>query len=152
LSASGAVRSSCFQLAGQDRRYRVIAQLVVVDQILVAQRQAKHPPNQSSHLVLNQIRLSVVGETAGKTARSGRSSGQWRQQHGSRIRGHLATVKPGHHRPTRDRCKTKQIHATLCLHQASPDRETNRCCNTIFSDSAARCSYPFEKSGLADRS
>ena len=27
--------------------------------------------------------------------------------------------------------------------------ETNRCSNTIFSDPGARCTYPFEKSGLA---
>jgi hypothetical protein len=116
---------------------------------LVAQRQAKHPlPNQSSYRVLNQIRRSVVGETAGKPLDQADRPVSGAKQHRSPIRGHLAAVKPGHHRPARDRCKTKQIHATLCLHRASPDSDTNRCYNTISSDSAARCTYPFEKSGL----
>jgi hypothetical protein len=43
-----------------------VAQLVVIDQILVTQRQAKDPlPDQRSDRVLDQIRRPAVGETIG---------------------------------------------------------------------------------------
>ena len=46
-----------FELAAQHRHHRVVAQLVVVDQILVAQRDPEHPlPHQTRHRVLDQIR------------------------------------------------------------------------------------------------
>jgi len=44
-----------------------MAQFVVVDQILVAKGQAKHPlPDQARHPLLDQIRRAMVGETAAK--------------------------------------------------------------------------------------
>jgi hypothetical protein len=55
------------ELAGQHRHCRVVAQLVVIDQILVAQRQGNDPlPDQCSDRVLDQIRRPAVGETIGK--------------------------------------------------------------------------------------
>ena len=138
-----AIRAPRFQLAGQDRHHRVMAQIVVVDQILVAQRNPKPPlPNQGGPRVLNQIRRAVVGETAGKPLDQPDRPGGGAEQHRSGVRGHLAAVERRHHRPPLNRCKTKQICATLCLHRASPVTETNRSCNTIFSDSEARCTYP----------
>ena len=75
-----AIRAPRFQLAGQDRHHRVMAQIVVVDQILVAQRNPKHPlPNQGGHRVLNQIRRAVVGETAGKPLDQPDRPGRWRR-------------------------------------------------------------------------
>src|SRR5712691_3814206 len=91
----------------------------------------------------------MVGETAGEPCDQPNRPVARPEQQGARIRGHLAAVERAHHRMPFDRYKAEQIRATLCLHRASPDPETNRCFNTIFSYSAARCTYPFEKCGLA---
>ena len=89
------------EFAGQHRHCRVVAQLVVIDQILVAQRQGKDPlPDQRSDRVLDQIRRPAVGETIGKPIDQTNRPVCCPQQQGARIRGHLAAVKSGHHRPS----------------------------------------------------
>ena len=118
-------------------------QFVVVDQILVAQGNAKNPlPDQRRHGVLDQILGAMIGETVGIPLDQPDHPVGGAEQHGTGVRGHLAAVEPGHHRASFDACKAKQIRATLCLHRALPDPETNRWYNTIFSDSVARCTYP----------
>ena len=49
------------------RHCRVMAQLVMVDEILITPRDPKHPlANQCLHLVLDQIRRAAVRKTTGK--------------------------------------------------------------------------------------
>jgi hypothetical protein len=109
------------QLAGQHRHRRVMPQLVVIDQVLVAQRNTKHAlSDQRHHFVLDQLRCSAVRKTLGKPLnQADRPVGRSQQQR-TRVRGHPAAVKPGHHGTPFDGCKTKQIRATLCLHRVSP--------------------------------
>jgi len=53
----------------QHRDRRVVAQPVVIDQILIAQRQCKNPlPDQGRDRVLGQPRRAAVGKTLGKPA------------------------------------------------------------------------------------
>ena len=98
-----------------------MTQLVVIDQIFIAQRQRKDPlPDQGSDGVLDQFRRAAVGKTRGKPIDQPDRPVRRPQQQGSGIRGDLAAVKPGHHRTPLDACKTEQIRATLCLHRVSP--------------------------------
>jgi hypothetical protein len=105
-----------------------VAQLIVVAQFLVPQRNPEHPlTDQTRHCVLDQISRAVIAKAAAKrsTSRSCRSvapssSGQ-----------NAATTAPF------DRCKTKKICVTICLHRASPASKTNLSSNTIFSDPGA---------------
>jgi hypothetical protein len=109
------------QFAGQHRHCRVVTQLVVIDQIFIAQRQRKDPlPDQGSDGVLDQLRRAAVGETLGEPIDQPDRPVRRPQQQGSGIRCHLAAVKPRHHRAPFDACKPKQIRATLCLHRVSP--------------------------------
>jgi hypothetical protein len=109
------------QLAGQHRQGRVVTQLIVIDQVFVAQRQRKDPlPDQSSDSVLDQLRRAAVDETLGKPIDQPDRPVRRPQQQATRIRGDLAAVKPSHHRTPLDACKTEQIRATLCLHRVSP--------------------------------
>jgi len=49
------------ELAGECRQHRVVAQLVVVDQILIAERDPDHPPHhQRRDLVLDQGGITVI--------------------------------------------------------------------------------------------
>jgi hypothetical protein len=109
------------QLAGQHRHGRVVTQLVVIDQVFVTQRQREDPlPDQCHHFVFDQLWGAAVGETPGKPLDQSDRPICRPQQQGTRIRGDLAAVKPGHHRTPLDACKTEQIRATLCLHRVSP--------------------------------
>jgi hypothetical protein len=109
------------QLAGQHRHGRVVAQLVVIDQIFVAQRYPEHAlSDQRRHFVLDQFGRAAVGKTPSKPLDQPERPIRRPQQQGTRIRGHLAAVEPCHHRAPFDACKPKQIRATLCLHRVSP--------------------------------
>ena len=93
----------------------------MVDQILVAQRNPEHPlTHQARHLVDHQVGRTVIGEAAGKAFDHSDLPIGGAEQHRPGLRGHRATVEPGHHFPPFNRCKTKQIRATLCLHRVSP--------------------------------
>ncbi len=98
-----------------------MTQLVVIHQIFIAQRQREDPlPDQPHHFVLDQLRRAAVRKTAGKPLDQPDRPIRRPQQQGTRIRGDLAAVKPGHHRTPLNACKTEQIRATLCMHRVSP--------------------------------
>ena len=83
-----------------------MAQLVVVDQVLVAERDAEHPlPDQRRHLVHHPLRRPAVGE-AGREAldQPDRPVGRPEQQP-ARVRGDRAAVEIRHHRAAIDPCK-----------------------------------------------
>ncbi len=116
-----AIRAFGLQLATQHRHHRVMAQLIVVDQILVAQRDPEYPlTDQARHRVLDQIGRAVIGEAPGKPRHQPDRPVGGTQQHCPGLRGHLAAIESGHHRAPFNRCKSKQIRATLCPHRASP--------------------------------
>ena len=98
-----------------------MAQLVVVDQVLVAQRDPEHPlTHQSPHRVFDQLRRTVIGEAAGKALNQADLPIGGAEQHRSGLRGHRAAVKRRYHPSPFNACKAKQIRATLCLHRDSP--------------------------------
>src|SRR5262244_1469190 len=126
-----------------------MAQLVVIDQVLVAQGNPKHPlTDQAPYGVLDQIGITVIGEAVGKPLDQPDLIIGGAEQHCPGFRSYLAAVKRGHHFATFDGCKAKQIRATLCLHRTPPGPEINPFSNSIFSDPGLRCTHPFEKSGL----
>ena len=112
------IRAPCFELAAQHRHHRVVAQLVVVDQVLVAQRNPEHPlTHQARHRVLDQLGRPVIGQATGKALDQPDPSVGGAEQQRSGLRRHRPTVECRHHRPAFYRCKAKQIRATLCLHR-----------------------------------
>jgi hypothetical protein len=116
-----AIRAFGRQLAAEHRHHRVVAQLVVIDQVLVAQRDTEYPlPDQARHRVFDQIRHPIIGETTGKTLNQSDLLVGGAEQHRARIGRHLAAVERGHHFVSFDGCKAEQIRATLCLHRDSP--------------------------------
>ena len=142
------IRPRCRQLAAQHRHHRVVAQLVVVDQILVAQRKPKHPlTHHARHRVLHQISGTVIGKTIGKALDQSDLPIGGAEQQRSGLRSHPPAVKPRHHLVPFDGCKAKQIRATLCPHRDPPGPEINRLCNSIFSDPRSRCTRPLRNPG-----
>ena len=98
--------------------HRVVAQPVVVDQVLVAERDAEHPlPDQRRHLVDHPLRRPAIRE-AGREALDepdrpvGRS-----EQEPARVRRDRAALEIRHHRTAIDPCESHRLRATLCWHR-----------------------------------
>ena len=106
------------QPAEHHPEHRVVAQPVVVDQVLVAERDPEYPlPDQRRHLVDNPLRRPAVGE-AGREAldQPDRPVGRPEQQP-ARVRGDRAAIEIRHHRPAIDPCESHRLRATLCRHR-----------------------------------
>ena len=70
--------------------------------------------------VLDQIGHTVIAKAAGKPLDQPDLPVGGAQQQRPGLRGDLAAIESGHHRVPFNRCKSKQIRSTLCLHRASP--------------------------------
>ncbi len=84
-----AILAMCHKLAGQYCHQRIVAQLVVVVEILVAERDPEYPlANQRRNLVLDQILPPLVMEARAKPIHHSDRAIRCSQQQGSRIRRH----------------------------------------------------------------
>jgi hypothetical protein len=109
------------QLARQHRERRVLAQLVMVIEIFVTQRQAKHAlSDQGGDLMLDVASVTPIDEAVGKAADQPETSIDLSQQQRTRVRGDVPAVEPGHHRTSVNRFKFEQLRRTLCLHRGAP--------------------------------
>ena len=109
------------QLAGQHRHHRIVAQRIVVDQILVAQRDAEHPlAHQGAQLMFDQPPIALIHEAGGEAVdQPNRPIGGAKQQ-GAGVRGHRPAIERGDHGTVLDGCKTEQIRVTVCGHRGLP--------------------------------
>ena len=137
------------QLAGQHRQRRVVAQLVVIDQILITQRNPEHAlSDQRLDRVLDQRRRAAIGETRGKPLNQADRPIRRPQQQ----RPASEVIRPPSNPATTARRSTGANPNRSALHSvcigSPPGPETNRCDNSIFSirepDAPIRC----EKSRL----
>jgi hypothetical protein len=119
-----AILSPGFELAGEDRHHRVMAELIVVVEVLVAERQSEHPlADQRLDLVLDQLRAAKVMETGGEAIdEADRPAGRAKQQRAG-VRSDAPAIESRHHRTTIDRYKSKQIRDTVCLHRGAHNRQ-----------------------------
>jgi len=118
LPASGAQPA---RLAREHRHDRIVAKLVMIDEVLVAEGDPEHAlADKRRHRMLDPGWIAAVAEAAGKALHHpDRPVGRAEQQRAC-IRRDRAAVEPGHHRPARDGCKTEQIRATLRTHRGVP--------------------------------
>jgi hypothetical protein len=116
-----AVRTPRRQLAGKHRHHRVVAQLVVIAHILVAQRDPEHPlPDQPRHLVFDQPRPAGIGKARRKPLDQADRPIARAQQQPAGIRGHRPAIKIGRHPTPFHRCKKHRRRVTLCRHRGPP--------------------------------
>jgi len=109
------------QLARQNRKGRILAQLVVIVQVLIAQRQPEDPlPNQRLELVLDKAGIAPVGEARRKPTHQPEAPIDLAQQQRPRVRGDVAAIEPGHHRAAFYGFKFEQRRRTLCRHRGAP--------------------------------
>ena len=110
-----------WRIACASRKRRVLAQFVVIIEILVAQHQAKDPlPNQRLDPVLDVTRIATTGEATREPADQSKAAINLSQQQRPRVRGNVAAIETGYHSPPLNRFKFEQRHATLSLHRGDP--------------------------------
>jgi len=113
-----AVRASRLQFARQHRHDWIVAQIIVVVEVFIAERDGKHPlPHQRHHVVLDQVLATIIAKASGKTLhQSNRPIGGAKQKR-SRIRRHQSSIEGGVHRAAFHDSKIKPFCATLCRHR-----------------------------------
>ena len=122
-----AVLAAGCQLARQHRHHRVVAQLVVVIEVLIAKRDPEHPLRQQGHdLMLDQMLSACVVEARGKPLRQLDRAIRRPKKQRPGIRRNRPAVERAHNFASFNRCKSEQIRATLCPHRGAPriDRKT----------------------------
>jgi hypothetical protein len=109
------------ELASEGREHRVVPQLIVVNEILVTQRDPEHPlRHHRRHGVLDLRLGSVVKETRREPCRQADRPIGGAEQQSAGIRGDLAAVERGHHLTALDHFITEQVAGTLCRHRGTP--------------------------------
>jgi hypothetical protein len=120
------IRPSGCELAGQHRHHRIVAQLVMVDQVLIAERDPDHPlADQRGHRVLDPPPVAPIAETSREALDQVDCPIRGAKQQRPRIRGDRPTVERGHHRPTLNHSKRDLARATLCRHRGPPLQRVN---------------------------
>ena len=120
----GAVFALGLELAGERRQHRVVAQLIVVDQVLVAERDAEHPLRHHRRDRVLDLRLGAVVDETGREPpdQTDRPIGRAEQQPAG-VRGVVPAIERGHHLAALDHFITEQVAATLCRHRGAPLRQ-----------------------------
>jgi hypothetical protein len=109
------------ELAGERCEHRVEAELIMVDHILIAERDPEHP---LCHHGLDGVLDLLLGTAIGKTGRepshqADRPIGRAKQQPAG-VRGVVPAIERGHHLAALDHFITEQVAATLCRHRGAP--------------------------------
>ncbi len=120
----GAIVALGGELAGERREHRVVPQVIVVDQIFVAERDAEHPLRYHRLDAVLDLRLdATVGKTGGEPPdQTDRPIGRAEQQPAG-VRGGVAAIECGHDLAALDHFITEQVAATLCRHRGAPLRQ-----------------------------
>jgi hypothetical protein len=119
-----AVRTPRCELAGQNRHQRIMAQVVVVVEILISQRKAEYAlPDQGGHRVFDISAITRVAKAAGQATNQTDRLVRRSQKKPTGIRRHRPAVEFGHHGPALDRWKLARFRATLRLHRGTSLRQ-----------------------------
>jgi hypothetical protein len=98
-----------------------VPQIVMVVEVLVAERDRKHPlSNQRRHRVLDRVLPATIAKAPGKPGdQTDRTIGRAEKQR-SRVRRHQRGVKGRIHSAPFHDSKIKPFCATLCRHRGAP--------------------------------
>jgi hypothetical protein len=126
---AGAVR---LQLAGEDGQHRIVPQVVVVDEVLIAERDPEHPlADQGGQPMLDAVRVVGVAEARREPPDQADGAIGGAEQQRAGIGGDRPTIEAGDHGTALDRCELEQ---RLCV-------AVRLCCRRTFADSEPRCTY-----------
>ena len=109
------------QLARQHRERRILAQLVVIVEVLIAQCQAEDAlPHQRRDPMLDIAGVTPIDEAVSEPAHQPKAAIDLAQQQRTGVRGDVPAIEPGYHRTPRNRFKFEPLRRTLCRHRGAP--------------------------------
>jgi hypothetical protein len=112
---------------GEQREHRVVAQLVVIVHVLVAERDAHDPlPDQGRQGVHHLVLLAVVLEARGDPLDQPDGSISVPQQQTAGVRSHCAAVERRHHPPPAKSLQTRTVRR-YTLSASDPADESGKC-------------------------
>ena len=116
-----AVLAAAFELAGQQRQQWIVAQLVVVVEILVSQGNAHDAlGHQRADRVLCQAGIAVIGEACSHPVDEPDPAVEIPEQQRSGVRRHRSAVERGGHPAPLAPLKYEGMRLTLCRHRHLP--------------------------------
>ena len=111
---------ACRELAGQHGHDRIVAKHVVIDEVLIAEREPQNAlADQGRDGMFGADRVPTVTEAGREPFDKPDRTIRFAEQQRSRIRRDRAAVETRHHGSSCDRCKGQRFHATLCRHRGS---------------------------------
>ena len=115
-----AILAPGFELPRQNRHHRIVAEIFVIVQVLIAERDAEHPlPHERGDRMLDEPRVSGVAEASRKPPDQIEPSVGGAQKQSARVRSQRAAVELGDNGPAFDPSKQARFCATLRLHRAT---------------------------------
>ena len=113
-----AIRAFGLQLPGQHGEHRIVAQLVVVDEIFVAESDGEHPlADQRRQQMLHQVRTAMILETGGEPLDQSNRLVSCAQQQHTGVRGHRSAVKCRNDPASVRGSEIEAFRSTLCRHR-----------------------------------
>ena len=114
------------RLVQRQRQQAVVAQPVVIVDVLIAQRQSEHPlPKQAPQRVLHTRRIAVVNEAGCQPPSDLECLVGSSQQHGTAIGREAPAVELGNHVTASQARQRERIRSTLCRHGHCSLRSVN---------------------------
>jgi hypothetical protein len=116
-----AIAAPGFKLAGQHRQHRVVAEFIVVNEVLVAERDADHALHQQGlKAVFDKGRVAMVLKARSQPPGQADHLVGGAQQQRTSITGDVSAVEGRHHRAAFQAWKVKPRRVTLCRHRGTP--------------------------------
>ena len=114
------------EFAEKRSEHRVAAQLVMVDQILVAKRQAEHPlRHQRLHPVHDEKRIARIPKAGRKPINELDRPIRFREQQGAAVRRHHPAVEIRHYSTAASPSEIDLARVTLRRHRGPPSNRVN---------------------------
>ena len=130
------------KLAGEHRQHRIVAEVTVIDHVLMPERYAEDAlADQRGNLVLDTPRHSAIAKAGSEPPDQVDRAVRRAEQQRAGIRGDRAAVEGRHHAAALDGGKIEQRRATLRLHRGSLLRRGKSSSQRTFADSGPRCTY-----------
>ena len=120
LPATGAQSRAGLELASQHPQHRVVAKVIVVVEVLIAQRDAEHAlRDERGDRVLDKPRVPSVAEASRKPPDQINPTIGRAQKQAARVRRQRSAIELSHHQAAFEPSKHPRFCATLRLHRAT---------------------------------
>jgi hypothetical protein len=115
-----AIRAFGLQLPGQRRQHRIVAQLLVIDEVFITESDGEHPlADQRRQPVLDQVAAAIIAKTGSEPIDKPDRLLRGAQQQRAGVRRHPPGVERGDDPAAFGGSKIEAFRGTLCRHRGN---------------------------------